>query len=170
MLPAQLAIVAEAALGPAPQPEVFLSRVTDALEKIRNPPASPDDVLFKGTLDTPLGARKATEKVQVVAVSALVDFSKVTTTEGAALPDLDAWFVAFGKWTIGVKYLCATREEQEKALKQRKELCERAQVGMREWSPGTLRTYLNCAALLYKETKPDHGLFAQQEGVKISVR
>ena len=65
---------------------------------------------------------------------------------------------AFAKFTLSVLALFDTPEERHLALSQRKELCEKAEVDMRQWSPATLKTLVNALALMYKQTAPGHGI------------
>ena len=102
----------------------------------------------------PLG----TERSQKAALRAALDFEKVLQSKGVVFEKLDDWMTAFAKFTLSVPALFDTPEERHLALSQRKELCEKAEVDMRQWSPATLKTLVNALALMYKQTAPGHGI------------
>ena len=51
-----------------------------------------------------------------------------------------------------------TKEEKIAAKARRVALCRDSGVPCHEWSPATLTTYVNAMAVLYKKTRPPHGI------------
>ena len=67
-MPAQLANVAEAALGRPPTVEEFITRVNLAISTLSHTVPPPDSALFGGTLDVKICQPQGTENTQKVAV------------------------------------------------------------------------------------------------------
>ena len=74
------------------------------------------------------------------------------------ITDLDEYFVNFAKFVLKVQSLFDAQQERADCTAQRKEMCDAAGVKMREWSPETLKTYVNRLGVLYKMTKPPKGI------------
>ena len=74
------------------------------------------------------------------AYNACKDFEQVLKTQKVVLPNLDEWLTAFSKWTIDPVALADTKDEQDKILLQRQDLCNNSSVSKRVWSPATLKT------------------------------
>ena len=105
-----------------------------------------------------LGPQKGQKKTQKAAFSVCKDFEQVWEIRKVVLSNLDEWFTAFSKWTLDPVALADTKEEQDKILAQRKELCHLSAVPVRVWSPQSLKTYLNALAKAYNSSSPPHGI------------
>jgi hypothetical protein len=155
MLPAQLAIVAEAALGPTPDPGSFLKALKDHM-KVEAPP--PDALLFGSTFGAQPTAPFGTLKNQEMALRAAEEFQAVCDLRKAEYGDLDDWMRAFAYFTLAPQFLVEGKDKIKEALDGRKAMCAEAKVSVRTWAPQTLKTMVNALALLYRNTRPVHAL------------
>ena len=156
MLPAQLVNVAEAGLRDTPSPDDFIRRLQKAVES--QDETSVDSALFGDTFKNVAPLPAGSEKTQKGGLRALLEFQKVLDHKKLVISDLDDYFVAFGKFVLKIQSLFDTEAERVTCKAQRMVLCNAAGVGMREWSPETLTTYINGLASLYKSTKPPAGI------------
>ncbi len=154
MLPAQIANVAEAALGPLPTTSAFLH----ALTRARETPGTPGQALFGQTFAENQKQPPGSEKNQGIALKCAKEFQKVCEMRQTPMENLDEWMCSWAMFTLDVDFLLEDDTARTAAITQRKELCQAAEVDMRSWTPQTLKTMVNALALLYKMTPPTHGI------------
>ena len=162
MLPTQAVNVCEAALGRPPPSSVFLAGIKKAIEA--PPQSTVDQALFGETFVDPIPKAPGSEKNQKGAFNAMNNFQKVLEKQGVVIEDLDAFMVAFAKWTLTVESMFDDKNQQIVAKAQRDALCKAAGVPMYEWSPQTLTTYTNALGVLYARSRQ-----GQVKGLLISL-
>lgn len=155
MLPAQLAIVAESALGPLPTTKEFVERLSSGGNP-QGPPA--DQALFGSVFSSEAQPPLGTVRNQAKALRSFLEFCKVCEVKGCVLDNLDECFTGFAKWSVDVAFLFDDDPSKEEALKQRVEMCQAAGVAVRSWSLQTLKTIVNALALQYRQTSPSTGI------------
>ena len=97
---------------------------------------------------------KGTRKTQQTISSSVKDFQKVLCLQNVDIPDLDIWFRNFSKWTLVANALVDDGNLHSQVMDQRKQLCAKAGVPMRQWTLASLVAYTNALAKLYKQTSP----------------
>ena len=81
-----------------------------------------------------------THRTQQVIYAAVKDFQKVLCAEQVDIQDLDVWFRNFAKWTLVGNALLDDENLRSEAMVQRKQLCDKVGVTMRQWTPASLVT------------------------------
>ena len=116
ILPAQLANVATAALGPAPSVAEFFQRVDAFLAAA--PQEQPENAILGRTYVALENAGKAAGTVQTQrsAYKAMQDCALVLKAAGLELEKLDDFFRAFAKWALHPRFIFETETETEKHL------------------------------------------------------
>lgn len=155
MLPAQLANVADAALGLSPPTHEFLARLRQWSNPIKN---NADEALFGNTFSKGPAMPRGSENNKKVAIRAVEDFELVCQKKNVVLDDLDAWMTAFSKWVLGMNFLLDGEDAQKLAMEQRQALSNDAGVVLRDWSPLTLKTMVNALATIHRSTRPPVGI------------
>ena len=133
MLPAQVVCVAEAAMGPPPSVQQFLSAMKASMAM--KPQC--DEVLYGASFKedqctlirlllfiVSSSLFLAWERTARNCVSALLDFERICLQKGAPMESLDDWLVSFGRFVVHVKYLKESEAEQTVLLQQRSDLCK----------------------------------------------
>ena len=131
MLPAQIANVAECALGTPPPTRDFLDRLVQNQE----PEEAPGELALFGNAfpdEERPGLPDGTVKSQQSALRAVPDFQKVLESQGQDLQNLDEWLATFAMWTPSPKFLMDDEEAQKRFLEQRKQFCQQAHVSIRD--------------------------------------
>ena len=122
----------------------------------------PDETLFGNTF--PADKRpEGTRKTQQTIYFSVKDFQKVLCLQNVDIQDLDIWFRNFAKWTLVANALVDDGNLHSEVMDQRKQLCAKAGVPMRQWTPASLVTYTNALAKLYKQTAPTVGIIPSSE-------
>ena len=140
MLPAQLVNVAEAALGALPTTNDFFARLDAYAQNVPNVAQRPDEALFGNIFPTADKRPDGTHRTQQVIYAAVKDFPKVLCAEQVDIQDLDVWFRNFAKWTLVGNALLDDENLRSEAMVQRKQLCDKVGVTMRQWTPASLVT------------------------------
>jgi hypothetical protein len=160
MMPAQLALVASAALPPLPTTREFLERLAEV-----NRPKTDDgraELCLAPALQEVEVAKlpNGTIHSRKQAYKAACDFQKVVEIQHKehTLQNLDDWFTAFAVFTLAVETLTDDKALHPKALEERKNLCAAAGVMLRQWSPQTLKTNGNSLCALYRTADGAAGL------------
>ena len=101
---------------------------------------------------------KGTKAVQNAVSKAVLQFEKVRNVMGSTSTSLDVWLVNLAKFSLEPSALFDSEDMQIECLNQRKELCRQggADVKVRKYKVGSLRTYINGLAKVYNDNAPDN--------------
>ena len=85
-----------------------------------------------------------------------MEFDALCKSKNAEILDLDAWMVAFTKWTLHPKFLLDGDVEVAAAVAQRNKLAADAGLTAKFWCPNTLKTVVNGMAHFLQENEANH--------------